>query len=558
MRACVCFAIVVVSSTFGQVGVTGGNGAFTCNVNTTTPPTIRLEGITELVGDIVLTCQGGTPLPAGTLVPQTNINFTLNTPITSRTLNPNTPQLLCPSINGCTMTSSGVPAGAYNGITVPNVFQGAEVGSNQVTFFGVPIVPPSTTGRRIFRITNVRANANALQPANGVFTNPFPITGTVVINGTSITIPPVTVTVGSAQPSATVTQMAPFTGIWCNGDNGNQISGGTSLSSPSPPVPFSLRFYETFGGAFKTQGTPTIIPGGIHTTESGFTPSGNQLPGAGMANTGTILQVVLPNMQPGSTMTVPAQMNLVDTVTGGFVGYFLVSSPTVPVIGTILVAKPDSTGTVTLNGQLMQRTSFTNPVFADFPLLVGGTFSALQTPWYGEGLPQYPPQQITATSLFTPGSSNAPAIPSFDPLTLTISDVLNPGTATADLFPFTVASGCESGSSFARQLVKPELSSTGAAAPAFIGVTGGTEATTLISPVVSNVGVVSSVVPAATGITLTQDPTTKNWLNVGLSGTTTPATLFLSVNYMPAGSYSTTLQLSAPGGLTLSVPVSRS
>jgi uncharacterized protein (TIGR03437 family) len=56
---------------------------------------------------------------------------------------------------------------------------------------------------------------------------------------------------------------------------------------------------------------------------------------------------------------------------------------------------------------------------------------------------------------------------------------------------------------------------------------------------------------------LTQDPGA-TWLNASLSNTTTPATLFLSVNNAAAGNYSTTLKLSAPGGLSLFVPVNYS
>jgi uncharacterized protein (TIGR03437 family) len=262
------------------------------------------------------------------------------------------------------------------------------------------------------------------------------------------------------------------------------------------------------------------------------------------------LQVQFPNAQPGSTMSVPAQMNLVDTVNGDVVGNFSITSPTGTATGTTLIATPDSTGTITFSGEVMQRTSSTNPAFADFPVLLGGTFSTLQTPWYGEATLQYPVQQLPSANLFYPSQQ---MIPSFVP----VPDILNTQAGpTSLLYPFTVASGCASGVSPELRLVKPDLSSTGAPAPAFIGVTGGTQATTLISPVVSNVGVVSSVAPAATGITLTQDPTTTNWLNASLSGTTTPATLFLSVNYLAAGNYSTTLELNAPGGLSLPLPVS--
>src|SRR6266478_3058149 len=59
---------------------------FTCVANAGNPVIIRTEGITELVGDLLLQCTGGVPTPAGQRIPQTNVTATLNTNITSRLL----------------------------------------------------------------------------------------------------------------------------------------------------------------------------------------------------------------------------------------------------------------------------------------------------------------------------------------------------------------------------------------------------------------------------------------------------------------------------------------
>jgi hypothetical protein len=56
--------------------------AFSCVGNAGVPPIVRAEGITELVGDLVLNCNGGTPTAAGALVPQTNVQIFLNTNVT--------------------------------------------------------------------------------------------------------------------------------------------------------------------------------------------------------------------------------------------------------------------------------------------------------------------------------------------------------------------------------------------------------------------------------------------------------------------------------------------
>ena len=39
---------------------------FQCIANAAVPPTMRAEGLTELIGDIVLNCTGGVPTPVGT------------------------------------------------------------------------------------------------------------------------------------------------------------------------------------------------------------------------------------------------------------------------------------------------------------------------------------------------------------------------------------------------------------------------------------------------------------------------------------------------------------
>src|SRR6266849_10106028 len=58
--------------------------AFVCNANAGVPPLVRSEGITELVGDLILNCTGGNPTVLGGPVPLSNIQIFLNTNVTSR------------------------------------------------------------------------------------------------------------------------------------------------------------------------------------------------------------------------------------------------------------------------------------------------------------------------------------------------------------------------------------------------------------------------------------------------------------------------------------------
>jgi hypothetical protein len=72
------------------------------------------------------------------------------------------------AINVATNLAQGTAATA-NGF---NVFQGV-VSANSVTFFGVPVLPPGTTGiTRTFRFTNIRVNATALGGSSASGTNP--------------------------------------------------------------------------------------------------------------------------------------------------------------------------------------------------------------------------------------------------------------------------------------------------------------------------------------------------------------------------------------------------
>jgi hypothetical protein len=193
-----------------------------CFANSGVPPVVRAEGYTELVGDLVITCQGGNPA-----VPfLANFQLFLNTNITSRLvatgpdtseallmidepglarLDANnqpttvtTPFCVAPSIAnnsdradsaGGTVGQTGptcnpAPAsGAPGTVTSTNTFQfgtytmyragrggqpnttvgGQSVGNeNLLVWAGIPVVPPGSNRTRTFRITNVRANANGL------------------------------------------------------------------------------------------------------------------------------------------------------------------------------------------------------------------------------------------------------------------------------------------------------------------------------------------------------------------------------------------------------------
>jgi len=314
----------------------GGVGSLVCSASVAVPPQLRSEGLTELIGDIVLTCTGGAALPNGSAIPTANITVSLGTNVTSRILstaslnggptlniseglllidepgsglalppnqqgiiiggqgigpaaqqNPclnasNTFPLQGASPGGCTQVVTNVTVPGTGGGVLPvmqssgggapaNMYLGV-VSANQITFNGVPILPPVTSGSsRVYRITNIRANVNGL--GGGLLNGITQLQANVAISGsTSLPVNNPVVVAGFIQPGLTTSvTSAGHTFLQC----ASETLTGTSL----------LRFTENFGTAFKTRvapigvnstgqtGTPTAlqnIPGTIYNAESGF------------------------------------------------------------------------------------------------------------------------------------------------------------------------------------------------------------------------------------------------------------------------------------------------
>jgi len=366
-----------------QVANSGaGTGSLSCTASVAVPPVLRTEGLTELVGDIVLTCSGG-PAPgsgvvpaAGSSTPLSTVNVTVSfaTNVTSRLLaysavtpssvtaantsealllidepgsglaigpagyagpgniGPGAVQSLCgvggvpdslvgAGPTGCpqyvvqnsgfdyVMSSTPVtytsPANVYSGV----------VNSNQVTFYGIPILPPTSAGvSRVFRITNVRINANAL--GGGALSGTAPVLASVSISGsTSVPVNQPVQTAGFLQSGlSTSTRNIGNTGGLGLPNNFNQCSTQGVVT----PMAI-LRYSENFGTAFKTRVAPlsaTIgagqatnvtggqnVPGAIYNSESGFVTgliSGNVTgSSAGLADYGTRLKAVFNSIPTG-------------------------------------------------------------------------------------------------------------------------------------------------------------------------------------------------------------------------------------------------------------------
>lgn len=284
-----------------------------------TPLTVRREGMTELLSDIVLKCSGGTPSTRGGAVPRFQIVLASNAPLTSRMLMPGVPgtgmseALLVidepsfPDQIGCASPASGDACPIVAGDTsAPNVFQGRQVQANSITFRGVPIDPPGTQGARTIRITNLRANVAA------VSTQSPPVTAARVgiqifdQNGNAVAIR------GNDPASGEIRPGSIFS-VRTIADTPPALKGTPAITIPPATLPvgapqsllgFNLKFTEGFPGAFRRRNVGTssdgpqfmtvqAVPGLPYNTESGFLntlfPNAMKMDTAGLADTGTRL-----------------------------------------------------------------------------------------------------------------------------------------------------------------------------------------------------------------------------------------------------------------------------
>jgi hypothetical protein len=339
-------ALAVVALAFGAASTANAQqvAAFSCVGNAGVPPIVRAEGLTELVGDLVLNCTGGTPTAAGSPVPQANVQIFLNTNVTSRLVSdPWSEALLmideptaaaqryCSVNGGCAITGVGAAAGSdgfVDGVdydetsgtgSVPNVYQGRNAGANSIVWLGVPIDPPGTNATRVIRITNIRANANQL----GVSSTLIPTQIVMFISVTGTTSVPINnpqQTVAFIQPGLSFsTRQAVNSYLQCV--SFNSAAATDSSKALVNGMGTIVRFAEGFASSFKrrnaaayvdgdTSPTPVNqnVPGAIYNTESGFlnqTPaivtgsSANGLAAAGLADHGTRLMARFANVPAG-------------------------------------------------------------------------------------------------------------------------------------------------------------------------------------------------------------------------------------------------------------------
>ena len=78
------FALAVVALLAGLTVPASAQSTTVCTIQSATDNLARAEGYTELVGDVLLACTGGTPTAAGQPVPQITIQVFLSQNVTSK------------------------------------------------------------------------------------------------------------------------------------------------------------------------------------------------------------------------------------------------------------------------------------------------------------------------------------------------------------------------------------------------------------------------------------------------------------------------------------------
>jgi hypothetical protein len=225
-----------------------------------------------------------------------------------------TPTTVCPAfVSTAAAAGTGAPFATTDGTTpAPNVYQGIVSGSS-VTFLGIPILAPTTTGSRVFRITNIRINAIPL--AGG------PSSGGVPVQAYVSTTPPGALSISNSTPNV---------GFVSNSLTGT-IGTAATLKQCESVTKFqvnSITFTEKFASAFKTRLNPRLnntydaqtgliiyadgslnrssqsTPGGLYNSESNFVFPINSDFTAGLTGYGTRLKATFNNVPSGARVYV--------------------------------------------------------------------------------------------------------------------------------------------------------------------------------------------------------------------------------------------------------------
>ncbi|MBN1510472.1 MAG: hypothetical protein JXB13_00520, partial [Phycisphaerae bacterium] len=296
----------------------------------------RLEGLTELLPDLVLRCTGGTPAGSPLDAPRYQVLVTADAAYAGR--NPElipaeqttwTEGLLLvedpvefdqrPCIPAAGEQSCELPE---NPALIPNVFQARLLQENIVAFDRIPVDPPGADEVRTLRIVNLRVNIAALALED----EPTDVGVSVLMfapNGTQVPVEQFTQPVLVAQPGVTISVHTYLDEPVSAMEPALRIAPGQipridqeleEELDPIRPQTFQVKFTEGFPGAFKRRSIGTSardpgflsnqsLPGARYSTESGFfnvfLGTVRDLDSAGVADSGTRLMAIFEDVPAG-------------------------------------------------------------------------------------------------------------------------------------------------------------------------------------------------------------------------------------------------------------------
>jgi hypothetical protein len=331
------FALVALAVLVGITADTAAAQSFQCTANAGVPARVRGEGRTELVGDMLLNCNGTVATSTALLA---NIQIFLSTNITSRITNTTTNateallmlgdplpamQCLTPNLTSAAPQVVGIPSCGTGSVweTYQNVYQGVKAGDNSLLWLNVPIViPPATT--QVIRITNVRANANQAFSQGQTFI-PQQITMFVTVSS-SVSIP----INNPTQVVAAVLKGLDFAVVKCTDETSSTSVSGQQCVSRGKTDPTAtdhsmdalLKYSEGFDVAFKIRKSVGQDGANLNvlfnSSESAYINSLQTSPYGlgstiGFANTGSRLLARFANIPTGVLLFVTTSQTAVGT-----------------------------------------------------------------------------------------------------------------------------------------------------------------------------------------------------------------------------------------------------
>lgn len=302
-------ALAVLTLVFTTVASAQPLGSYSCNASSGAP-LVRSEGITEYVGDILLSCTG--VIPSGGITANVRVQL-LNTNQTSIVVGGS----LLESVLIVDELVNPRPYRGYYAGSFPDfrqdLFQGTKISDTEVEFDGVVFAAAgSTAGVQQIRIKNIRANASALGAGGTVF---------AVVNITGFSGTTAVTVNNSLLRVADVRQGLVF--YTRNSDHPNTKQAFVNCQQPGNVA--NLNFKEGFASAFRVKLTAAdhSIPDGFYGDESGFNP-GTPATGTtltvgdlpiGQATQGTRLLARFTGVPSGVQMHAPGAIVLASTLT---------------------------------------------------------------------------------------------------------------------------------------------------------------------------------------------------------------------------------------------------